>query len=179
MMKKQNATHVSLHPVHRVSTRVEHCGINHRTWNQVTNSTHLREQNETVITKVKLLPHACSGGETYTSDLTCGNTVFHVELVHDGWIKVAHQNFQRLISILVLPVLWHIQSKQVPVGEMQGGIKDFQTWRMHGAATYERRPWTSLQFKLKAFHLPHELAFCCHRLPTFTDKCWTPETTNI
>lgn len=118
-------------------------------------------------------------GETYTSDLTCGNTVFHVELVHDGWIKVAHQNFQRLISILVLPVLWHIQSKQVPVGEMQGGIKDFQTWRMHGAATYERRPWTSLQFKLKAFHLPHELAFCCHRLPTFTDKCWTPETTNI
>lgn len=64
MMKKQNATHVSLHPVHRVSTRVEHCGINHRTWNQVTNSTHLREQNETVITKVKLLPHACSEGET-------------------------------------------------------------------------------------------------------------------
>lgn len=43
---------------------------------------------------------------TYTSDITCRNTIFHIELVHNGWIEVTHQNFQRLIRILVLPVVW-------------------------------------------------------------------------
>lgn len=33
--------YICFHSIHGVSTRVEHCGINHWTWNQVTNSTHL------------------------------------------------------------------------------------------------------------------------------------------
>lgn len=43
---------------------------------------------------------------TYTSDINCRNTIFHIELVHNGWIEVTHQNFQRLIRMLVLPVVW-------------------------------------------------------------------------
>lgn len=35
-------TYISLHSIHWVATRVEHCGVDHRTWYQVTNSTHLR-----------------------------------------------------------------------------------------------------------------------------------------
>lgn len=48
------------------------------------------------------------------SDITCRNTIFHIELVHDFWIKVAHQNFQGLIRMLVFPVLWQVQGEQVP-----------------------------------------------------------------
>ena len=50
------------------------------------------------------------------SDITCRNTVFHVELVHDCWIKITHQNFQGLICMLVLPVLWQVQGEKVPEG---------------------------------------------------------------
>lgn len=56
------------------------------------------------------------GESTYTSDVTCGNTIFHVELVHNSWIKVAHQNLQRLICLVVLPILWQVQSEQIPAG---------------------------------------------------------------
>lgn len=52
--------------------------------------------------------------KSYMSDITCRNTIFHIELVHDCWIKVTHQNFQRLIGMLVFPVLWQVQGKQVP-----------------------------------------------------------------
>lgn len=54
------------------------------------------------------------GRVTYTSDIISGNTVFHVELVHHGWVEIAHQNLQRLVRLLVLPVLRQLQSKQVP-----------------------------------------------------------------
>lgn len=53
-------------------------------------------------------------GGSYTSDIICRNTVFHVELVHHRWVKIAHQNFQGLIRMLVLPKLWQVQSKKVP-----------------------------------------------------------------
>lgn len=52
--------------------------------------------------------------ESYMSDITCRNTIFHIELVHNCWIKVTHQNFQCLICMLVFPVLWQVQGKQVP-----------------------------------------------------------------
>lgn len=38
------ATHVSLHSVHGVSTRVEQRGVDYRTWYQVTNPTHLENE---------------------------------------------------------------------------------------------------------------------------------------
>lgn len=82
-----------------------------------------------------LTPHdhmASEQASTYTSDITCRNTVFHVELVHNGWIEVTHQHLQRLIRMLVLPVLRQVQSKQVPVEvERQKGHEThtFHTWR--------------------------------------------------
>lgn len=52
--------------------------------------------------------------KSYMSDITCRNTIFHIELVHNCWIKVTHQNFQCLICMLAFPVLWQVQGKQVP-----------------------------------------------------------------
>lgn len=65
------------------------------------------------------------------SDITCRNTIFHIELVHNCWIKVTHQNFQCLICMLVFPELWQVQGKQVP--EMGGGqlVKDHDGTHTH------------------------------------------------
>ena len=51
----------------------------------------------------------------YTSDILCSNTIFHVELVHNCWVKLTHQNFQGLIWLIDNPTLWEIQSIQVPI----------------------------------------------------------------
>lgn len=53
--------------------------------------------------------------QTYTSDIICSNTIFHVELVHNYWVKLTHQNFQCLIRLIGYPTLWEIQGVQVPI----------------------------------------------------------------